>query len=134
MSTIKLQVISPEKVIYNGECTMVEYNTTEGYVGVLPGHIAMTQIIAPGRLTIYEENNEKPITAALISGVVTIMPDTITILAEIINIKDEIDLDRAKQAKERAQKRIEEKTEGTDIERAYKALERAETRISLVED
>lgn len=131
MDKVRLQVIAPKRVIFDGECTMIEYNTTEGYVGVLPGHIAMTQIIAPGRLTIYEENKEKPTHLAAMSGIATIMPDTITLLTEIVEFKDEIDVERAKAARERAIKRLEEKLEGTDMARASKALKRAEARIEV---
>ena len=131
MDKVRLQVIAPKRVIFDGECTMIEYNTTEGYVGVLPGHIAMTQIIAPGRLTIYEENKEKPTHLAAMSGIATIMPDTITLLTEIVEFKDEIDVERAKAARERAIKRLEEKLEGTDMARASKALKRAEARIGV---
>ena len=131
MDKIRLQVIAPKRVVFDGECTMIEYNTTEGYVGVLPGHIAMTQIIAPGRLTIYEENKEKPLYLTAMSGIATIMPDTITLLTEISEFKEEIDVERAKAARERALKRLEEKLEGTDMVRASKALRRAETRLEV---
>lgn len=131
MDKIRLQVIAPKRVVFDGECTMIEYNTTEGYVGVLPGHIAMTQIIAPGRLTIYEENKEKPLYLTAMSGIATIMPDTITLLTEICEFKEEIDVERAKAARERALKRLEEKLEGTDMVRASKALRRAETRLEV---
>lgn len=131
MDKIRLQVIAPKRVIFDGECTMIEYNTTEGYVGVLPGHIAMTQILAPGRLTIYEENKEKPTYLAAMSGIATIMPDTITVLTEIAEFKDEIDVERAKESKERAVKRLDEKLEGTDLVRAEKALRRAEARLEV---
>lgn len=131
MNKVRLQIISPDKVEFDGECTMIEYNTTEGYVGVLPGHVAMTQIIAPGRLAIYEEGKEKPTYAALMSGIATIMPDMITLLAEIIEMKDEIDVERAKAAKKRAEDRIENKKENTDIERAENALNRANVRLEV---
>lgn len=131
MDKIRLQVIAPKRVIFDGECTMIEYNTTEGYVGVLPGHIAMTQIIAPGRLTIYEENKEKPIYLTAMSGIATIMPDTITLLTEITEFKEEIDVERAKAARDRAIKRLEEKLETTDMLRASLALKRAETRLEV---
>lgn len=131
MNKIRLQVIAPKRVIFDGECTMIEYNTTEGYVGVLPGHIAMTQIIAPGRLTIYEENKEKPIYLTAMSGIATIMPDTITLLTEITEFKEEIDVERAKAARDRAIKRLEEKLETTDMLRASLALKRAETRLEV---
>ena len=128
---MRLQVIAPKRIIFDGECTMIEYNTTEGYVGVLPGHIAMTQIIAPGKLTIYVENQEAPVRLAAMSGIATIMPDTVVLLTEIIEFASEIDIDRAKASKERAEKRLEEKLESTDIARAEKALKRANVRIEV---
>ena len=133
MNKVRLQIISPDKVEFDGECTMIEYNTTEGYVGVLPGHVAMTQILAPGRLAVYEEGKEKPRYAALMSGIATIMPDTISLLAEIIEMQDEIDVERAKAAKKRAEERIENKKEDTDIERAEDALRRANVRLEVAE-
>ena len=133
MNKVRLQVISPEKVVYDGECTMIEYNTTEGFVGILPGHVAMTQIIAPGKLTIYEEGKEKPVYAALMSGIATIMPDNISILAEIIELPNEIDVERAKEAKARAEKRIAENEQGLNIERAEQAIKRANVRLAVAE-
>lgn len=133
MNKVRLQIISPDKVEFDGECTMIEYNTTEGYVGVLPGHVAMTQIIAPGKLVVYEEGKEKPLYAALMSGIATIMPDNISLLAEIIEMQDEIDVERAKAAKKRAEERLEKRKEDTDIERAEVALRRANVRLEVAE-
>ena len=67
------------------------------------------------------------------SGIATIMPDTISLLAEIIDMKDEIDVERAKAAKKRAEDRIENKKEDTDLERAEDALRRANVRLEVAE-
>ena len=93
------------------------------------------QVIAPKRikLTIYEENKEKPVKLAAMSGIVTIMPDTVVLLTEIVEFASEIDVERAKASKERAIKRLEEKLESTDMARAAKALKRAEVRIEVAE-
>ena len=128
---MRLQIISPYKIIFDGECTMLEYNTTEGYVGVLPGHIAMTQIVAPGKLAVYEDGKEKPMYAALISGIVKIMPDLVTVLAEIIDLKENIDVDRAKESKERAEKRLADKIDDLDVARAERAIKRANVRLEV---
>ena len=133
MNKVRLQVISPEKVVFDGECTMIEYNTTEGFVGILPGHVAMTQIIAPGRLTIYEEGKEKPMYAAVMSGIATIMPDNITLLTEIIELPKDINIERAKESKARAEQRIAENMEGLNIERAEQAIKRANVRLEVAE-
>ncbi len=130
MNTMRLQIITPRKVLFDGDCTMIEYNTTEGYVGVLPGHVAMTQVLAPGKLTVYRENVEKPLYIAAMSGISKILPDTIMLLVEVGEIKEEIDVARAKAAKERAEKRIAENSDNKyDLNRAKFALKKAETRL-----
>ncbi len=126
---VSLEIISPEKIFYKGEAAMVEYNTTEGEVGVYPGHIPMTQIIAPGELIITEEQGKK--SAALMSGFVEITQDKITILAEAVEWPEDIDLKRAEEAKIRAQRRLSEGSGELDIKRAELALKRALIRISM---
>lgn len=126
---VSLEIISPEKIFYKGEAAMVEYNTTEGEVGVYPGHIPMTQIIAPGELIITEEQGKK--SAALMSGFVEITQNKITILAEAVEWPEDIDLKRAEEAKIRAQRRLSEGSGELDIKRAELALKRALIRISM---
>ena len=91
--SFQLRIITPDRVFYEGEVDMVEFNTTEGEIGVLPGHIPMTVILKPGILKIYEPENEKE--AALHSGFAEILPTGITILAEIVEWPEEIDVQRA---------------------------------------
>lgn len=132
MEALRLQIITPEKeVLYQNDITMVEYTTTEGQVGVLKGHIPMTQVIAPGKLTIYEADNEEPKVASLMSGFVQLMPDLVTILAEVIEWADEVDLNRAEESKKRAEQRIAEHLATTDLKRAELSLKRALVRISI---
>lgn len=127
----KLEIISPERSFYRGAATMLEYTTTEGEVGVYAGHIPMTQIIAPGVLTITEaEGTQKK--AALLSGFVEILPEKITILAEAVEWPEEINEERARKAKERAEQRLSSKDDPSiDVARAEIALKRALTRLSL---
>ena len=131
MSKMRLQIISPRKILFDGECSMLEYNTSEGQVGVLPGHVAMTQVLAPGKLTVYEENKENPMYIAVMSGISKIMPDTVVLLTEVAELVDEIDVDRAMSAKERAEKRLSEKNPNMDLDRAAAALKRALARLEV---
>ena len=119
----KLRIITPDRVFYEGEAEMVEFNTTEGEIGIYKKHIPMTVIIKPGILTITEESETK--TAALHAGFAEILPDQVTIMAEIIEWPVEIDQDRAEQAKERAEERLQNKTPETDIARGETAILRA---------
>ncbi len=124
-----LRIITPDRIFYEGEASMVEFNTTEGEIGVLKGHIPMTVIVKPGVLTIYGEETKE---AALHAGFVEILQDKVTIMAEIIEWPHEIDLGRAEDARERARQRISEKASETDILRAETALQRAIARIEVL--
>lgn len=125
-----LRIITPDRVFYENEVSMAEFNTTEGEVGILPGHIPMTMIIKPGILRIAEQDGERD--AALHAGFVEILPESVTILAEIIEWPEEIDEDRALAAKERAEERLHSRTPETDIARAETALLRAMARITVL--
>ena len=125
-----LRVITPDRVFYENQVQMVEFDPTEGEIGVLPGHIPMTVIIRPGILTITEAGGDKE--AALHAGFAEILPDRVTILAEIIEWPDEIDEERATAALERAKARLREKASTTDLARAELALQRAVARIEVI--
>ncbi len=126
----EVKVVTPTRTFYDGEASMVEFNTTEGELGILKGHIPMTLIIEPGTLTITEADGTK--TAALHSGFAVVDTDSVTILAEIIEWSSEIDKDRAEKALERAKTRLAEKSPDTDIDRATVALKKAICRINSI--
>ena len=125
-----LRIITPDRVFYENQADMVEFNTTEGEIGVLPGHIPMTVIVKPGILCIHEPEEEKK--AALHSGFAEILPEGVTILAEVIEWPGEIDENRAKSAMERAEQRLQGKAPNTDLARAETALQRAIARIQVL--
>lgn len=126
----QLRIITPDRVFYEGNVEMVEFNTTEGQIGVLPGHIPLTVIVKPGILNIHEAEGVRE--AALHAGFVEILPDGVTILAEIIEWPEEIDEGRAAAALRRAEERLRSKTPETDIARAETALQRAIARIEVL--
>ena len=125
-----LRIITPERVFYEGEAQMVEFNTTEGEIGVYPGHIPLTVIVKPGILRINEKDGER--IAALHSGFAEILPDAISILAEIVEWPDEIDEKRANEALARAKERLKNRYEDLDVARAETALQRAMARINVL--
>lgn len=128
-SKFKLKVITPDREFFEGDVDMVEFNTMEGEVGIYKGHIPISLFISPGVLTITADGESK--NAALHAGFVEVLPDSVTILAEIVEWPEEIDVERAQSAKERAESRIRDVLEGTDIARAELALRRATTRIDV---
>ncbi len=127
---IHLRVITPDRMFFEGDVDMVEFNTTEGEIGVLPGHIPLTVILKPGILVITDGEEQKE--AALHAGFAEILPDGITILAEIVEWPDEIDEHRAEEALHRAQERIAGNKPETDMVRAQAALMRAMARIEVL--
>lgn len=126
----KLKIITPDRVFYEDEVSMVEFNTVEGEVGIYKEHIPMTMIVAPGILTITKGDEVKE--AALHAGFTEVLPDRVTVLAEIIEWPGEIDVHRAEDAKARAEERIREHAPGTDLRRAEMSLKRAVARIETV--
>ena len=129
-NTFLLRIITPERTFYEGRAEMVEFNTTEGEIGVLPGHVPLTVILKPGILNIHEPDNEKH--AALHAGFAEILQEQVTILAEIVEWPNEIDQNRAEAAKARAEERLKSRTPETDIARAETALQRAVARIEVI--
>ena len=123
-----LKIITPDRVFYEGSVEMVEFNTTEGEIGVYKNHIPLTVIVKPGILTITESGDSVK-EAALHEGFASILPDAVTIMAEIIEWPAEIDVERAEAARSRAEDRLEKRDDETDIARAQTALQRAICRI-----
>ena len=124
-----LRIITPDRTFYEGDVQMVEFNTTEGEIGILKDHIPMTVLISPGVLTITLEEETK--VAALHAGFAEILGDRVPILAEIIESPHEIDEHRAEEAKARAEERIQAGSDDLDLKRAEISLRRAITRIQV---
>lgn len=132
-NVIKVKIIAPDRLFYEGEADMVEMTTTEGQIGIYKDHIPLTAVIAPGVVRVYESEGAVK-SAALLAGFVEILQDSVTILAETVEWPDEIDVNRAKEAKIRAERRIAEKATETNLARAELALKRAVARIDTVEE
>lgn len=126
----ELEIVSPDRVFYTGQAAMVEVCTTEGQIGVYAGHIPMTNLLKPGILHISEADGQDKY-AALHDGFIEILPDKITVLAEVAEWPEEIDFNRANEAKIRAERRLAENAQDIDVARAKLALSRANTRLDL---
>ena len=126
-NAFKLKIITPERTFYEGDVIMLECRTTEGEIGILKDHIPLTAVLAPGVARIKE--SEQTVKAALISGFIEILQDEVVVLAEIAEWPDEIDVNRAEEARIRAERRLSEKAMGTNLARASLALQRSIARI-----
>lgn len=124
-----LEIITPDRTFWKGQASMLELNTTEGQVGIYKRHIPMTMILAPGIMTIHLEGENKE--AAVHAGFLEILPEKITVMAEAAEWPEEIDINRAKEAELRAQRRIQAHDPSINISRAELALKRALVRLDL---
>ena len=127
--TFKVKIICPDRVFYEGEAQMIEFTASEGDIGIYKNHIPMTTAIMPGVVKITQE--EDVIKAAVHAGFAEILGDQVTLLAEIAEWPDEIDVERAQKAKERAEAYIANKGADIDLARAEYALRKALVRLSI---
>ncbi len=129
-----LEIIAPDRMFYTGKVTFVEVTTTEGDIGVYRKHVPTTCILAPGLVKMYEAESEgdEPKVAVVHGGFVTILKDSVTIMAEVAEWPEEIDLNRAEEARIRAERRISEGGENVNMDRAEAALKRSLARIKAL--
>ena len=126
-----VQIITPDRIFYEGSVSMVEFNTREGEIGVYKDHIPLTSVLSPGIVTLHENGGLKE--AAVHAGFAQILPDKVTMLAEIAEWPDEIDVERAKRAEKRARDRIARHDKNLDLVRADTALRKSLVRQNLAE-
>ena len=124
-----LEIITPDRVFWKGKAVMLELNTSEGQVGIYKRHIPMTMILEPGIVTIHLDGENKE--AAVHAGFIEVLPEKITVMAEIAEWPDEIDANRAREAQERAQRRLQAHDPKIDISRAEIALKKSLVRQEL---
>jgi len=125
---IDLEIITPDGLFYKGKVDSCILYTTEGYLGVLYEHEPITAILDIGKVTIkIDDKNVK--TAAIFGGFIKVFPESTTVLTDLAEWPENIDIERAKKAKERAEKRLS--SASIDIDRAQIALKKALLRIDL---
>ena len=128
---IQLHIASAERSLVNETVDEVEIPGSEGYFGVLPGHTPLLAQLGAGELW-YRQGAEKHY-LAISFGFAEVQPDRVTILSEVAERADEIDIARAQSARSRAQERLNAPGADMDAERARVALMKALIRIQVAE-
>ena len=131
MKTFLLEIYTPYGKYFDRYVNELVVQTEEYVLGILPNHSPLVAKVKTSKMEIIQ-NGEKTC-YAIGEGLVNVTKDGVTLLVESIESKDEIDIERAKQAKSRAEERLKEPL-NIDIERATKALIRANNRISIYEN
>lgn len=129
MGDLRLKVATPERVLYDGSVTQVSLPTPMGEITILPNHIPLVSVVSPGELRIKIDGHETPL--AVSSGVVEISHNVITVLADTAERVEEIDVQRAEEAKARAQQVMAERVSDQEYATAAGSLERHLVRIRL---
>lgn len=126
---IQLEVITPEKVALREAVDEVVIPGVGGELGILPDHTPLISQVQTGVLT-YRIGGEKR-QMHVSGGFVEVLPDKVSVLADVAEKPEEINLERAQRARERAEKRLASNSEDIDLNRAQLKLLRARTRIQL---
>ena len=127
-----LRIITPERIFYEGKAEMIVFQSLEGELGVLAGHIPLTTVIDSTVFYLKDTMDQPQKMAAVHEGFVEILPDQVTVLTEAAEWPEEIDEERAKAARERAEKRLEQgDNPDLDLRRAQLALRRSLTRLKI---
>jgi|SRR5579859_2610907 len=130
--TFKLEIVTPEKKVVDTAAEEVQIPAKNGYLGVLPGHAPLITELSVGEITYREASAEQKLAVAW--GFAEVLPDKVTILAESAEKPSEIDVARARKAKERAEQRLTSGDTSVDVERALDALHRADIRLDVAQN
>lgn len=130
-STIKFEVVTPEKVVFSAGIDSVIVPAALGYLGVLPGHAPLVTGLDIGVIRYKHEGKTKKM--AISGGFMEVVNNHAVILADTAELAETIDAGRAQAAKERAEKRLAERSTDLDLLRAELALKRAVSRLKAVE-
>ncbi len=130
--TLQLEVVTPEKTVISEKVRIVTAPGSEGEFGVLAGHTPFLTALKIGVLTFKDEAGAEH-KVFVNNGFAETLPNQVTILAESSERQGDIDMERAKRAMERAQRRLESKEAQIDFARAKAALMRAQIRLSIAE-
>ncbi len=131
MPSLKIDIVTAERVVYSAEADEVIAPGIEGQLGILPHHAPLMTTLQVGELVVKRGNEEENI--AISGGFLEVRPDRVIVLADQAERALEIDVDRAAEARKRAEQHLKEKAAGVDTVMAEAALRRALVRLSVVE-
>jgi len=130
---IRLDIVTPDRMVYSEDVNMVIARATDGDLGILPGHAPLIAGLEIWPLRIQTDEGEQLFSVC--SGFIEVRPQKITVLAGCAELPEEIDIKRAESAKERAERRLKEAggSSDVDVRRAEVALKRAMVRLKVAD-
>lgn len=130
MKTLTVSVVTPNGPVLEEEFEMVVCEAENGELGILPNHIPLVAPLIISAVRLKHENGERKL--AITGGLLEVRPDKVTILAQSAEIPETIDVKRAREAKERAENRLDSQQDNIDFHRAELALKRAINRLDVI--
>ncbi len=130
--SFKLEIVTPKKIVFSGDVTSFSAPGVVGGFQVLKSHAPLLSNIAIGEVKLVDQSGTES-RYATSGGFVEVHENTVMLLAETAERSDEIDVERAESARDRARKRLTEKAGDTDIDRARLALYRAMNRLKVAD-
>ena len=129
--TFQLEIVTPEKMVVRDVAEEMQIPGKNGYLGVLPGHAPLITELAVGEITYRNANITHHLAVAW--GFAEVLPDKVTILAETAERAEEVDVNRAQAAKQRAETNLTKAATEDEFNKVAGDLQRAETRLEVAE-
>lgn len=129
--TLQLEIVTPERLVEKDTVSEVEIPGRDGYLGVLPGHAPLITELGVGEIRYRGDGMQYRLAVAW--GFAEVLPDKVTILAETAERPNEIDVNRARTAKQRAEENLRAANDEQHTDKALDELARAENRIAVAE-
>ncbi|TCP57741.1 F-type H+-transporting ATPase subunit epsilon [Tumebacillus sp. BK434] len=129
MNKMPIEIVTPERKVYANEANLIIARGGDGDLGIMAGHTPLVTTLKISTLRVKTDQGEDVISVA--GGFLEVKPEKVSVLAEAAELPEEIDVDRATRAKERAERRLADRGESFDQVRAEIALERAINRLRV---
>jgi F-type H+-transporting ATPase subunit epsilon len=129
----RLSIVTPEKVYYEADIKSLVVPGTQGYLGILSNHAPLITALQPGKIE-FKDADDKDNYLAVTAGFLEVSSNVATLLADAVEETEEIDIERAREARERAWEALKAAGAGDksiDVPRARASLERAQNRIRI---
>ena len=133
MSTMQVEVVSNEENIYSGEASFVVVPTLEGELGIYPRHEPIMSLVRPGALRLTVPDHKEEILVAVSGGVLEVQPDKLTLLADVAVRSEEMDRQRAEEAKKAAESGISDAQDDVALAKAHVALAAAIAQLKTLD-
>jgi F-type H+-transporting ATPase subunit epsilon len=124
--TLHVALVSPERILFSGEADMVVCRTSDGEIAFLTGHAPLVGALGVGTVRI-KHGDDAEVRAAVHGGFVEVRDNRVSILSDVAELPDQIDVERARRAREEAERRVQ----AGDDAGAEAALRRAHVRLEL---